>query len=381
MKSSALVDATLRGATNKSQCKLVMVNLSGSHLDNWWELFRQGWESSHKATIDNLTDFESMLESAEAIYALVCVASPGSRVEALINSGSLPTQALASWQSESEALLAIYRQHYRQMTIADSDHLVPEVKRLRQHLAERAGATLKATESSEHRDTYEVSSTGSDVNPLSRLLALQALTQPAAMRIANELEASSLPLFNNFQLMKSLDAIYTKAMANSGHAKTLEMYSEENRLLRADLHKAQVENGTVINQLMRTQEELEKCLTARRDHDDIVNQLNRRVKSLKKAALSANAEAQLVHAKHEQQLRSKEKTVNELQRANNRLRKELKLGEEAVRHHKRARSRASAELAKMAAELKLVYSSRSWRLTWPLRKAVSSFRPHRRNSA
>lgn len=380
MKSLALVDAALRGATNTSRRGLVMVNLSGSPLDGWWELFRQSWDSSHKAIINSLTDFENMLEGAEEICGLVCVASPASRVEALINSGSPPTQALASWQSESEALLAIYRTHYRRMTIADSACLVPNVDCLRQYLAERTDATLKTAESSENCDAYAMSSTDRDFNPLSRLLALQALTQPVAMQISSELEASSLPLSNNVSLMKSLDEIYTKSIDNSGSAKSVEMYSEENKRLRADLHNTQVENEKVIAQLMRVQEELEKCLVARQDHDDVVNELNRRIKSLKKAALNVSAETQLVHTKLEQQLRSKEKSVKELQRASNQLRKELKVREEAVRHHKRARSRVSAELAQMTAELTLVYSSRSWRLTSPLRKAVSSFRPHRRNS-
>ncbi|MGR4068051.1 hypothetical protein [Billgrantia sp. C5P2] len=293
------------GGGNKGEAgrdQLVMVNLSAKPCTIWLNAMREAGQPWYGEVIDDLVKAKAMLQKQPYAHFLICYDTPERQIANDIGNGRLPSQALASWQNQVKLLLDLYHQHYQRVTLVVHEALFNRQKALFDQLTARSGIALGRVSLNGNASVAGSELLEEQHVVLHRLMGLQALQYPPAKRLAQELEASSLPLLEPEDLFDFLDQTYS--VVNNSETKI-------------NLDDLQQENDLLIRQLHMVQEELEQYLQEKEKDDTEIIKLKNEIK------------------------RKKEEMLNLTQKNNN-----------------------------MLAQLKAIRSSKSWKLTAPLRRTM-----------
>lgn len=303
--TSTAIGTVLEGAQrNLKADQLILVNLSGMECHSWLATMRDAGQPWHEELADNLTKAKVLLQTQPQAHALVCYDAPEREVAGCIAMGRLPSQALANWLNANEALLDLYRDNFHRITLVKREAFGAHANELFGQLAVRSGialgrVTVKPTESEVSPDPAE-----EQQKAIHRLLALQVLQHPSAQSLAQELEASTLPLCEPESLLDLVDEAYdvlqeglskradisveeyeallqAKEKLTAENAEFLKRAQEQQKLqdeqasLQAKLKDVQEENDLVIEQLHKTQEELEQYLLSYKGSTKRIEKLER----------------------------------------------------------------------------------------------------------
>lgn len=320
MESAAIEPVRVGTRRNTSPDRLVMVNLSVQPCEGWLNIVRaagQPWEE----VLDNLAKAKALLQAKPEVHVLICYDVPEDQIATEIDNGLEPSQALANWQNETEALLTLYRQYYRRMTLVAHSALYDQPKELFAQLSARSGISLSSVDLASpiqlaDRESHE------RLLPTQRLLALQVLQHPPAKHLAQELVACSLPLIETVSLFDLVDSLHDTYRQLSTDTPTGN--SEENSKLHESLQDLQQENNLLIEQLRIVQQELEQRLLGGQNSTEKLGKLEKEVK------------------------RQNEK-LRDVSQKNKGLEAQLKTAKQ---------------------ELKALRNSKSWKVTAPLRKCM-----------
>lgn len=340
MSSAALPTPEYHGIDMKPS-RLVMVNLGGQRPAAWLDAVRQVGQPWRDEIIESLSEIPALLEAEH--HVLICYAAPAHRLALAIESGQVPSQALADWQHEAESLLALYRRHHRHVTLATREALYRHPQRLCEYIAGRSGISLGGVVLNESSPGVDAESAVPHSRMSHRLLALHALTHPPAKRLVQELEESSMPLDSSPGVLAVLDDLYeTQRKLPAG---SLGEVGE-------DVDDLRRETDMLIEHLHATQEELEKYLLVQRKSEKKIAALEQDIKNKKKKIRRSALELQAVKENSSQ---------------------ELKLKNDSLRTLLRSKKRVMTQLDEAHRQLGVVYASRSWRVTAPLRLGMKMF--------
>ncbi|SEG45342.1 hypothetical protein [Billgrantia desiderata] len=322
--TSAAVGTVLEGTKGSVKAeRLILVNLSGTECHAWLTAMRDAGQPWHEELVDNLAKAKALLQAQPKAHALICYDTPERQIANCIGKDRAPSQALANWMNQVESLLELYREHYQRITLAGQEALNGKPKALFEHLAVRSGIALGRVTPEKPEATAEPDPSTQQQSAVNRLLALQALQHPPAQRLAEELEASSLPLLDSAELFDLLDSTHDiLKQVPQGKA---EAEGEDYQELKAKLEDVQQENDLVIEQLHKTQEELEQYLLG--------NKRGHRVEKL------------------ERDIQSKNEKLHNFSQKNKQL---------------------IAKLKSARQELKDLRGSKSWKVTAPLRACMKA---------
>lgn len=299
--------------------RLVLVNLSSLGCEDWLAAMRDAGQPWHEELIDDVSKAKALLQSQPTFHALICYDAAERQIANCLGEGRAPSQALANWTNRTDALLELYREHYQRITLVTEEAFEGKPKALCELLTARSGIALGRVAPAQPKTT-EANPVQQPQSAMYRVLARQTLEHSPAKRLLQELEASSLPLGNSTELFEWLDGTYDILKQSSGS-------STENEELKKSLEDVQQENDLVIEQLHKTQEELERYLIGNKN-------LGQKVDKLERAIQQKDEKFKSFTQKHKwlrEQLETKKK------------------------------------------ELKSMRSSKSWKLTAPLRKIMHIF--------
>lgn len=222
--------------------KLVMVDLVDGDGEAWlarWQRAKQPWQPR---VLTTLAEARVALGEWESSHLLVCYRSPFKQLEIALAKDTPPAQAVVDWKESTEALLNLYRRHWKRITLVEQEAVTRKERELLKHLEQRTGLTLavpehelQAKDRSEHNEPT--------ASPMYELIALQLLNMRKSRPLFQELEASSLPLSERPDIMQLVESAI-----NSGKSQAQLVIKEE----------LQQENDLIIEQLHKTQEELEQ---------------------------------------------------------------------------------------------------------------------------
>ncbi|WP_444989140.1 hypothetical protein [Halomonas mongoliensis] len=260
MTSAAVEPSRATLVTKNIAEKLVLVNLSGQPLEAWLSAMCEAGQPWHSKVVESLEEARALLKFEPGAYLLLCHDTAEEHIARELNLGRAPSQALANWQNLVRPLLALYREHYQRITLVEYQALYREPKGLAEQLAKRSGIALgwvKVQEPEVENDAPTEWLLASK-----RLLALRAMDHAPARRLVQELEASSLPLRESAPLLDELDSQFDLHLAalEATPKVTAEAYQD----LLTKLEHLQQENDLTIEQLHKTQEELEQYLLGNR---------------------------------------------------------------------------------------------------------------------
>ncbi|MFC3285765.1 hypothetical protein [Litchfieldella rifensis] len=252
----------LSGGSSRTKAEqLIMVNLTGSACDNWLNAMQRAGQPWTDDVLETLSDAKAVLAKAkkQGVHLLVLYRKPADVIAEAIINGARPTQALTIWRGEADELLNIYRHHRRQMTLVERRGAEANSETLSRLLDERTGIKLETLAQS----TYQPSFEHQDDKAIFQALALQALQDQKGKHLAQELEASSLPLVDSEAVVTVVDQAFDAIQSQVG---------EGNKELEA-------ENALLLEQLHHTQEELERYYLSLKKTEVEISKKNDKIKS------------------------------------------------------------------------------------------------------
>ncbi|MCK0768103.1 hypothetical protein [Chromohalobacter canadensis] len=286
---------------NAKANQLILVNLSSMGGEDWLEAMRDAGQPWHEELIDDLSQVKALLQSQPRFHALICYDSSERQIANCLGKGRAPSQALANWTNQTDALLELYREHYQRITLVTQEDFEAEPKALCEQLSTRSGIALGRVDPAKPANTAETDPVHQSQRAMYLLLARQALEHPPAKRLLQELEASSLPLDNSTDLLEWLDGTYDLLKQSSGS-------STEYEELKNKLEDVQQENDLVIEQLHKTQEELEQYLLGNKNGGQKVEKLERNIQQKNEKLHSFSQKNKWLRG----QLETKKKELNSL---------------------------------------------------------------------
>lgn len=280
-----------------------------------------------------------------------------------LGQGQGPMEALMGWRTVSEKCLARYRSNRRGTALLDVQSFEENPQSFLQALAKKFDWDLKDL------DTVAVSqdvASETAQDEILRVIAAVAVSgDPQARRLEGELEAGSLWLDQaNGPALKRADP----ELALSAYQKTQKRQSAD---IEAQLQAALLEKTAVMQQLMDTQEELEKFAISAGDQEKSSD----REKDLLMQQLS-NTQSEL--ETYFDELQKKQKQFGALERELQKKQEQLdgleielqSANEKAQREEEESRRKIDTlndEILFKNGEIEALRNSTSWKVTSPLR--------------
>ncbi len=351
--------------------------------------------------------------------------TPADHLVDAIQAGVAPSAALAAWQDEVTRLLDIHRRNRRRLfLVQDRLILLGQVDQM-QPLLDRLGSGIGAGPGI---GAWIKPATLPAHDMILTILALQALTTvPAARRLADELEVSSLSLAAEFPTLADLDAAWhghAGAAAALSRVDAVETLARQKALGQMALGQ---ERDLLRDQLGQLQQEVEAqvqgAATRQKDSAAQIAALLNDLGITQKAAAAERArqekdlasltaklaremqkghdveQARRIIARLTEETETSLDQLGFLQRGHDDLAGRLDAGEAAARARSLEQSLAhdlsltaaqaqtqareaelaarNAQLAELEQERQRIFDSRSWKVTKPLRATSRLLRPSR----
>lgn len=332
---------------------LVMANLSFHRLDEWVKAMQGAGQPWTMPLISDLTQAKNLLQSEQKCYVLFCIDSPEQHIANEIGLGRTPSQALANWQNWAEALLELYRDYYHRITLVGYAGLYHDPQALCEQLTKRSGIALGRVPVEAPAkiplEPYEQQQLTTHL-----LLAQQALMDSTAQRLANELEISSLPLLEKEALIDRLDSLFIAHQALLTSMPKFTAVDYEKLVTRVE--SLEQEKKTWLQEkecLMQVVEE--KCKAKlgdlQQENDMVIQQLHKTQEELEQYILG-NKGSGVKLEKLERSIKQKNEKLHAFSKKNKQL---------------------VEKLGQAKQEIKAIRQSKSWKLTAPLRRIIKLF--------
>jgi myosin heavy subunit len=369
--TSAAVGTVLEGSKGLEGTKgyvkaerLILVNVSGTACQAWLAAMRDAGQPWHEELVDDLAKAKALLQAQPKAHALICYDAPERQIANCIGKDRAPSQALANWMNQIEALLELYREHYQRITLVGQEALNSKPKALFEHLAVRSGIAFGRVTPEKPEVAAEPNPSTQQQSAMNRLLALQALQHPPAQRLAEELEASSLPLAERLPLFDQLDELYDQHRAwlatvpkltqeefeqlvtvrNALQAEKA-LWSDEKTQLSAELEKLRKASAQQAVDDARHQAKLDEL---QQENDLVIEQLHKVQQELERYVLDERGNCQKI----------------------DRLQRDIERKNEKLHNFSQKNKRLTAQLQEVRQQLKDLKQSKSWKITAPLRKTI-----------
>lgn len=313
--------------------RLSLVNLTSLDVRPWLVEVLESGQPWYEEPVSNVADLERLLAARYEAYFVVCYEDPARRIARDIANGSSPSKAVAASEAEVMLLLTLYGKNFERMALATSDMLFSRYGQMEKLLASRSGIPMASA--STKRMDLNVGETGpcTPLWLLHQLIALQGVSNPRFMRMLHSLQASSLLVPDADDAQNTLDSIY------------------------ADLRRRVCEESEIVREERQTSLAERSRLVRERD--------------------GLAGENQFLQGENElllKQLHAAQEQMSSVLDARKNLEEEIRLLTGRIKEKNAKLQRLSADRKRLQAELRLLYSSRSWRLTGPLRKSISLMR-------
>lgn len=340
----------------KTGTQIAIVNLADFEAGGWESALRETSEHWSPVTMPSLADVQVALEEDHARYAVIVYRESVQQLVAGLESGQTATEALVDWEGFAEKLIALHARFGERMMVVTEPKTHEDLVLLTAHLQNSTSYSVEPPD--------EVSFVGqavtldtTDVDFGLTLVSMQLLSLRRPKELLERLEALTFPMgpqpyvpevVARFLETRS-DLLKTRVEISGLRSKGQE---QEKRLSRVEK-----DNSMLIEQLHKTQEELERYIVKQRGLYTKLNDLRRgrdyrknKIADLEKELISRDGKVewlQSIRRKHREASRS--------------LRSEKILYEEQIRN---------LEKKLMSAETMInnLKSSRSWKYTKVLRK-------------
>jgi len=263
--------------------------------------------------------------------------------------GLAPDRALEKWLADATAILQIVRRYRRQLSLFSLEAVLANPTGFVDLLTQRLGIDLVAPVA--RHDDRPVAP-----GALYRMMAENAVWQSnEARNVAAELEANALPLKASPEVsMPTVDEVYREFSQTIEREKTRKAeLEEENELLLQQLHQVQEELESTFQKMQELQQSLEKEKTARQ------------------AAEKSKEQQMQVH--DDEATAKAEARIRDLEEENELLLQQLHHVQEELESYFLSGTDARQELEEARATIEALCSSKSWKITRPLRWFLEKF--------
>jgi hypothetical protein len=340
----------------KTGTQIALVNLAGSEAGAWETALRETSEHWSPVTMPSLADIQVALEEDHTHYAVIVYRESVQQIVAGLENGQPATEALVDWESFAEKLIALHERFGERMTVMTEPKTHEDLVLLTAHLQNSTSYSIESPD--------EVSFVGQafagktvETDFGLTLVSMQLLALRRPKELLERLEAMTFPmglqpyvpdLVTRFLDTRS-DLLKAGAETSGLRSKAKD---QEKRLSRVEK-----DNSMLIEQLHKTQEELEGRIVKERGLYAKLNDL-RRGREYRKNKISDLEKALVARDEKMEWLRSVGRKHREAARI---LRSEKLLFQNQIRDLEKKLTSAEAKINGLR-------NSRSWKYTRVFRK-------------
>lgn len=337
--------------------QLNLVNLTGTEDAQWMRALKEINASRWGNTFSRLADAQVALESDDTRYLIIIYRDPIWHLTDELGRHTPPAEALVKWQEFVVNLLWLHEGFSDRMTVAMRPSTIQEVCQIAEHLSAATELQCKDITHFTASNRHELPEADVRDNGLT-LAAMQLLTLRRSRGLLEKIENITLP---------ALQKPYTPGVI-SDFLDTQDALSrariEERKGHKQELASVMKENATLLEQLHRTQEELELYVLRQRE-------LNKKIKGFRRGRdyrREKVAELEEQARELESGMRERDDKIDWLRSVRDQHRRTAR-GLRAVRRQQEAEMKVLGNrLADMKKQLEAIENSRSWRYTKALRK-------------
>ena len=309
-------------------------------------------------------------------HVLLLVASPSAAVARRLQEGSAPKTALADWMASAQDVLDVIRSQRRRISLMFAEPALAAPQAFVALLSRRLQVPLQ--EVSPDQQLPDLPSA------LLRLMAENAIWQSAdARNIAAELEANALPLADSeLSRVPAIDEVFAEYRNSIDRkARAAQELREENELLLEQLQRVQQKMEAFSAEKRAIDQELSAVEEIKEENELLLSQLHRVQEELESQFLKTKAaEEKLAAAEKTIATAATDAQLKDLQEENDLLLQQLHhVQEELERYYLQSMQpqgqpwQYGAQLEAAHENIRAIYNSYSWRLTWPLRVFMRIF--------
>lgn len=337
----------------------------------WLEPLRGMFKACSSITMTRLADIQIALEEDLDQVAVIAYSTPVLHVAESLRDGIDPAQAILDWRAFAQDLLDLHKNHWDRLVMVDTPVSETEFRNLSDHLEFSFQLTPEQPETSWGPASQEL---GDRETVDLRIAARQLLSLRPARSLQEELVSVSLLKAQMSFLPAEISELVHLRNSRIKSKQDIRRIDSEKTSAENYLESKSKENKQIIQQLHKTQEELEKYISRVQRQNVKIENLQRgrnyrklRIRELETELQDANRENQEVRAALDQS-ESKQEWLRSARDHHRAAARELRT--ELRDYAKRDKSK-SHSLALRDAELKKIKSSRSWKYTRVLRKNKS----------
>ncbi|WP_147383473.1 hypothetical protein [Nesterenkonia natronophila] len=343
-------------------------------VDAEWMTALKGTSSAWSMhTMPRLSDIQVALEEKEDIHAVIVCTPPEKCIVRALRAAGEPSEALVAWQDFAESLVRLHGRFWQRMTVIDTTLATPDgFEVLAQRIESVAGITLSGL--NELPVTSTAARLGTETVDLD-LAALQLLSMRRPEQLRGELEAITLSDSTKPYIPELVESYLQQ---RSRGRESVRKQDREFSATKKDLEAAQEENSMIIEQLHKTQEELERYVLRQREQSAKIEALSRgrEYRQAKVAELEQKVEGfrrgrdyrKERIAELESELQEREDKLKWLRSVSEKHRQAAREFRAESRERQERMESLEKRLADLDSKLKSMRSSRSWRYTKPLRR-------------
>jgi len=340
----------------KTGTQITLVNLADSEAGGWETALREASEHWSPVTMPNLADVQVALEEDHTYHAVIVYRESVQQIVAGLESGQTATEALVDWEGFAEKLIALHARFGERITVITEPKTHEELVLLTAHLQNSTGYSVEPP-AEESFGGHAFARDTADVDFGLTLASMQLLALRRPKELLERLEALTFPMgpqpYVPDVVARFLDTRSHLLKAAAEISGLRSKGKEQDKRLSS----AEKDNSMLIEQLHKTQEELERHIVKERGLYTKLNDLRRgreyrknKIAELEKALVSRDEKVewlQSVRGKHRDAARS--------------LRSEKILYQDQIRNLEKKLINAEATINNLR-------NSRSWKYTRVLRK-------------
>lgn len=330
--------------------QLALVDLTGSPKGAWMRNVQNSTDLWQRKILSHLDEAQVALDEKDSLHVLIYYSTPLDEVAHYLNKGLTPEQAALAWQNAAEALLSFTYRFSERTVLVCGDITLDELDSVADAIERRVGVHLAINKFDAELDEHPAIETPGAGMKMAALHIL-GLRRPAElMRHLDKYTIST----GEALYIPGLISEFLEDVAAQKRDQTefrSRIASADSRLER--LNKLSNENASLITQLHKTQEELERTLQRVASSNAKLGKLRR----------GRNARRQTI-AKQKRELNRQASKVRWLRS----IREHHRQTSRDLRNKLRQTEKELRKLESIAEEVRAMKRSRSWRYTKVLRK-------------
>lgn len=368
----------------KVEMQPTLVNLTGTEDAQWMRVLKEACEGQWGNDLFLLADAQVALENDERRHVIIVYKEPIWQIADELRRHTPPAEAVVKWQDFAERIIWMHERFWDRMTVAILPSTLHDVRQLAQHVGDATGLQFADVKKFTASSRHEMPGAGVKDNSLT-VAGMQLLTLPRARDVLEQVETITLPALQKphvpdviAEFLHSQESL----LRDSGAAEGLRV---ETRRQKKELASAKQESDMLIEQLHRTQEELEVYVLQQRKLNEKIDGLRRgrdyrktKIGELERHAQEQKEKIEALRrgrdyrrdkvASLQSEMRHKDAKIEWLRSVRDQHRRSARSLRADRRQQEMETKDLEARLADLEKQLKAIESSRSWRYTRVFRK-------------